>query len=179
MCVALRPFTPGETLLNLGMQSISLMRCEMDDSFEATVAKCNSISDVRKAAEKDPSVREKTSDSISQVKILMSNIFARLKLKGNAVECFTAAAESEMEEVWENVLSIDDTASMDQKWVKAVLKKHPKLVEFMDHCCHRRHYMFCIKKCGEQECQICKPPRLPHDVFDEIKNLPDPVATKW
>ena len=69
---------------------------------------------MKKAAEKDPSAKEKTSDSISQVKILMSNIFARLKLKEKVVEYFTAATESEMKDLWENVLSIDDTASMNQ-----------------------------------------------------------------
>ena len=62
------------SLLNLGMQSIGPMRTEMDDYFEAVVARCNSVSDVKKAAENNPSVKDKPSDSISHVKTLVSNI---------------------------------------------------------------------------------------------------------
>lgn len=50
------------------------------------IARCNTISEVRKAAKRDPSVKEGTGDSISPVKILMSNIFTRLKLEWNAFQ---------------------------------------------------------------------------------------------
>lgn len=165
------------SLLNLGMQSIGHMRKEMDDDYESIIAWCNSTSDVRKAAEKNPTVKDSTIDSFSSVKILMSSIFTRLKLKEKAVECFIAATESEMEELWHSVMSIDDTASMDQKWVKKTLQEHPKLTEFMEHCCRRRHYSFCVSKCGEEACHICKPHWLPFDIFHEIKHLPDPVPS--
>ena len=45
----------------------------------------------------------------------------------------------------------------------------------MDHCCHIRHYIFSIKKCGTTHCTICKPPRLPKEIFDTLHHLPDPV----
>ena len=32
----------------------------------------------------------------------------------------------------------------------------------------QRHYLFCIKKCGEAECNICAPVRLPVSVFQQI-----------
>lgn len=35
--------------------------------------------------------------------------------------------------------------------------------------------MFSIKKCGEESCQFCKPPRLPLDVFERLKVFPDLV----
>ena len=35
--------------------------------------------------------------------------------------------------------------------------------------------MFGIKKCGKQDCSICKPPHLPEDVFKEVHHLPDPT----
>lgn len=87
-----------------------------------------------------------------------------------------AATESEMEELWQRLVSVDATATMDQKWVKKTLQEHPKLQEFMEYCCLRRHYSFCVKKCGYKAYSICKPPRLPSDVFD-IKFLPDPVPS--
>jgi len=45
----------------------------------------------------------------------------------------------------------------------------------MDHCCRRRKYLFQIKKCGSSSCSICKPPKLPSDVFQTISFIPDPV----
>ena len=37
------------------------------------------------------------------------------------------------------------------------------------------HYCFQIKKCGSVECTMCKPPKLPRDIFDTIHFLPDPI----
>ena len=59
MCVA---STPGEIQHVLGMQSIGFMRSGMDYYVEVVVARFHGISDMRKAAEKDPSVKEKTND---------------------------------------------------------------------------------------------------------------------
>jgi hypothetical protein len=44
----------------------------------------------------------------------------------------------------------------------------------MDHCCCRHHYFFEIKKCGKDGCDICKPVRLPQEVFQQIKPFPNP-----
>ena len=55
------------------------------------------------------------------------------------------------------------------------LKLRKELSAFMDHCCVRRRYFICIKKCGGQECQFCKPPRLPPDVFEKLNVFPDPI----
>lgn len=80
----------------------------MDDSFASAIAHCNSISEVREASEKNPFVKESTSDSISPAKILLSNIFTRLKLgKGGGV--FFSC--SEMEELWNSLVSVDASAN--------------------------------------------------------------------
>jgi hypothetical protein len=46
----------------------------------------------------------------------------------------------------------------------------------MDHCCYFRKYVFGVKKCGQDDCSICSPPRSPKEVFDQLRHLPDPVA---
>ena len=46
---------------------------------------------------------------------------------------------------------------------------------FMSHCCRERHYFFEIKKCGEEDCQICFPVRSSPEEFAKIKEFPDPV----
>ena len=32
-----------------------------------------------------------------------------------------------------------------------------------------------MKKCGQDDCTICKPPRLPQEAFNDLHMLPDPV----
>ena len=54
----------------------------------------------------------------------------------------------------------------------------PKLQSFLKHCCHERHYFFDIKKCGEDSCSICKPSRLPEDLFTKLDHLPDPMPSE-
>lgn len=35
--------------------------------------------------------------------------------------------------------------------------------------------MFSAKKCGNTDCDICKPPRVPSNIFCDIHHLPDPI----
>ena len=152
------------SLLNLGLQSIGLMRNKMDDVYESAIANCNSMTQLRKVAEKNHSVKDGTLDSVSPVKVLMSCVFQRLELKGQKFQCFTAATKADIEEFWLSLKSVDASVTPEEKWVKALLPQHPKIKEFSERCCQLRHYSFCIKKCGKIDCAICKPPRLPSDV---------------
>lgn len=45
----------------------------------------------------------------------------------------------------------------------------------MDHCCYFRKYVFGVKKCGKEDCSICRPPWLAQEVFRELHHLPDLV----
>ena len=58
---------------------------------------------------------------------------------------------------------------------KQVLKNRPDLSKFLQHCGKARHYVFSLKKCGEQTCSVCSPPRLLPEVFSTLHHLPDPV----
>ena len=48
---------------------------------------------------------------------------------------------------------------------KEHMKSCKQLQDFMKHCCVQHSYFFWIKKCGVQGCKLCKPPRLPSNVF--------------
>ena len=122
-------------------------------------------------------MKDGTLDSISPVKILMSSIFQRLELKGKNIQSFPAATVADIEEFWSSLKLVDESVGPEVKWIKAVLPEHPKIKEYIQHCCQLRHYSFCVKKCGKIDCTICRPPRLPFDVFREIKFLPDPIPT--
>ena len=77
-----------------------------------------------------------------------------------------------MDALWNYILDVDASVSQDDRAKKDISKKD--LQRFMDHCCHFRHYVFSIKKCGSSNCSICCPPRLPPEVFAKIHHLPDP-----
>ena len=49
--------------------------------------------------------------------------------------------------------------------------------KFLDTHCKTRHHMFSILKCQSPDSGICKIPRLPEDVFQQIQHLPDPVPS--
>ena len=55
-----------------GLQSIGLMRNKMDDAYESAIANCNSMTQLRKVAEKNHSIKGGILDSVSPVKVLMS-----------------------------------------------------------------------------------------------------------
>ncbi|CAB4024059.1 Hypothetical predicted protein [Paramuricea clavata] len=133
-------------LLNIGLQSIGLTRKQIDDEFEAAVAKCKNMKQLRAAAEKNPTIKDGILDSIAPMKLLMSSVFHRLSLKEKKVESFAIATTAEIEEFLSSIKSVHESVTADVKWIKAVLP------------------------------EIFKPTSLPSDVFEEIKFHHDPVT---
>ena len=72
--------------LNLGLQSVRLMWKAGSDSFEESAARCNSLTDVCKVADRKSEFSTEALDSLAQVKVLLSQVFQRLKLKERSVE---------------------------------------------------------------------------------------------
>ena len=58
---------------------------------------------------------------------------------------------------------------------KADLPQCPKLAQYLSHCARERTYFVSIKKCGSQECNICKPLRLNDHDFQRLDHIPDPT----
>jgi len=164
------------SVLNLGLQSIGLSRREIEDPIkEEAVRKCSSLSEIRELANKNPEVKESLIDSMSPVKIMLTNVANRLEWKGNKFIVDTAATTDSLAELWETLKEIDPEFSLSYT-DKIQRKKLPSLLQtFLKHCCHERHYCFDIKKCGDTSCTICKPPCLPVEKFALLNHLPDPV----
>ena len=97
-------------ILNIGLQSIGVMREKMSDEYESAVTRCKNMSQLRKETEKNPSLKDGTLDSMAPVKVLMSTVFQRLLPKGKGIESFTSATEAEIEELCLNLKSVDDKA---------------------------------------------------------------------
>ena len=163
------------SVVNLGLQSVGLMRQQTDEEFEAIISKCNSMEQLRQAAKRKPALKEKVLDSIEPVKIMLSDIITRLQWNEIPLEVHSSATETEIREQWETVKEIDSTLVFDKKYRKGTLKEFPKVEEFISHCSQTRHYSFSVKKHRSSDCNICKPPRLPAEVFRKLSHIPDPV----
>lgn len=161
-------------VLNLGLQAVGLMRSKMSDVCEQSMNQCSSMKDIRAAAVNNANLEEALGDSLESVKLLLSSIFQRLKLKDCPFQVFQGASKHEMDAFWSVVTDID-TNIQPNMGSKKHLVDYPKVSEFIEHCCRARQYSFCIKKCGNDDCTICRPPRLSPEVFQTLSFLPDPV----
>ena len=86
--------------LNLGLQCVGLMQEKMDHSYEAEAANCNSLSTLRKTAERIAGFDAAILDSIAPVKCLLVKLLERLELKEKKFLSYPAASESEIAELW-------------------------------------------------------------------------------
>ena len=57
------------------------MRKQVKEGLESTISKCNNMKQLRAAAEKEPEL-DAVLDSMSPVKIVISDVIHRLNLKG-------------------------------------------------------------------------------------------------
>ena len=62
------------SVINLGLQCVRLARDKMPQMFELEVEKCNSLNELRKIANRLEGFDSVVQDSLSPVKILLSNI---------------------------------------------------------------------------------------------------------
>lgn len=72
----------------------------MTPESEASVASCNNMAQLRKVGESKPDLIQAVQDSIMPVKILLTDIMHRLKLKDKPFFVFLAASESDLKELW-------------------------------------------------------------------------------
>ena len=96
--------------VNFGLQCVGLMWEKMDDSFESEVSKCKSLKELREAAKRRSGFQEEAIDSVSHVKVLLTQIFERLQLKGKKFTIFSAASPQSIEEMWKELQSVDSSS---------------------------------------------------------------------
>ena len=128
-----------------------------------------------RASVKKPSIKKALLDAMSPVKATLAGITQRLELKGKPFLAGASATEADISELWSCLQQIDPEFVLCPT-DKITCKKLPqKLQAFLKHCCRECHYFFDIKKCGDVACTICKPPRLPSDMFANVHHFPDPM----
>ena len=113
-------------------------------------------------------------DSFQSIMCLLTEVVTLLILKDVPVQAQTPCSKAKIEGLWKSIHEIDPAVQMTDTR-KEHLKSRKQLQRFMMHCFVQHHYFFCIKKCGIEGCNICKPPRLPRDVFEKLGFFPDPL----
>ena len=93
-------------------------------------------------AERKADFRGAALDSISGVKILLTDIARRLELKGQKFSVFTAASDEELNDLWTAILSIDQEFTFSKEDKVSAKNISPELTNFISHCCKQRHYLF-------------------------------------
>ena len=108
------------------------------------------------------------SSNLSPVKSTLHSIFTRLKLHDKTFQVYESASEREISEFWTCLIALDSTIEDGSIFWKETINQHPSICDFLKHCCQSSHYTFDILKCGNLECTICKPPRLPLATFNKF-----------
>ncbi|CAG2243123.1 unnamed protein product [Mytilus edulis] len=180
ICVARTPpqnswKNPAErimSILNLGFQSLGLMR-EKTEHYEKQLDSANSLGEIRKLAEKYPTIEEEVLDSVEPVSILLSNVITRLKWKDKNLKVFNPATEGEIFDLRREILKIDQDIKVTDS-TQQDIKKRKLFVSFLNDHCKIAQYIFSVKKCGKTSCHVCKKPRLSNEMFESLYHLPDP-----
>uniref|UniRef100_U9SW53 Uncharacterized protein n=1 Tax=Rhizophagus irregularis (strain DAOM 181602 / DAOM 197198 / MUCL 43194) TaxID=747089 RepID=U9SW53_RHIID len=72
---------------------------------------------------------------------------------------------------------IDQTLKISETTADILSKKN-LFQNFIRTHCRICHYYFQIKKCNDISCTLCKPIRLPHDIFEKLGNFSDSMLSK-
>ena len=154
------------SVINLGLQSVGVMRAKGGEDLEKALLKCSSLKKIRMEC---AAYKEDVKLSLSPTKELISNVLKRLELKGKKFEIFNSASDEEISELWDCLLTIDQSLSQDISISQSTLKGFPSLVEFISHCCTFHKYSLTIKKCGKSSCTVCTPVKMDPEVFKGTK----------
>ena len=116
------------SILNLGLQSVGLMRSKMNDQSEKLLSKCNTMNEIRKINEETPTLEKDLTASLQAPIHLVSDIFNRQSLKGESFKTFTAASKTEMERFWETIQLVDDSVIHEDRTAEHLKQRVSKVL---------------------------------------------------
>ena len=111
------------SILNLGLQSIGMMRTEMSNDSEGLMSKCGTMNEIRKTAEENPTLNIDLAASLRAPINLVRSMFDRQFLKDEPFKTFTAASKTEMERFWETIQLVDDSVTNEDCTTEHIKRK--------------------------------------------------------
>ena len=145
-----------------------------ETAFVDQLKSCNNMKQICLFAEQVPELKDAMADSLEAAKTLLYSPFRKLKLKDEQVHEFYASSDHDIDTFWEEITRMDEILTQKDTTTKLLLPKK-KLQDFFNGHCKCRHYMFSVMKWSDISCLVCKPPRLPVDVFQPLHHILDPV----
>ena len=99
------------SILNLGLQSIGLMRTKMSNDSKRLMSKCGTMNEIRKMAEENSTLKIDLAASLQAPINLVRSVFDRQFLKNESFKTFTTTTEMEMERFWKTMQLVDDSVT--------------------------------------------------------------------
>jgi hypothetical protein len=149
------------SLLNPGLQNVSLERGRMSENEELRVKSLSTMKSRRDIATRQPALKEAMVSSVEPVLAKLKQRFQRLKLHDEKVQVHDAATDDEISMVCELVdIFRNDRAethlTVDDVSVKKNVVNYPKLTYFVEKHCRARQYSYqvlyhndCINDCSQ------------------------------
>ena len=160
------------SILNLGLQNVSLEHQQGSEATERALKDCRSMNDIRKLAEKSPDIRRVWVESVMPPRSIIESHFSHLKLKDKPIQVDDPVSEDDVNKLMSRISEMFPDLDVT-KLQKAHTRKSFSYNKWKEEHCRERKYTFQIKKCGNPNC--CLPLRLPCEM---LKWLPDPVLAE-
>ncbi|CAB4373277.1 unnamed protein product [Rhizophagus irregularis] len=162
------------SIINLGLQNVVLKRSDMILDSEIIFKSLRTIEDIRNASSFNQTLSEELKMAIKNTQKTLETRTERLKLKNQKFKCIEPAALEEINGLFEILGEKIDNTVTQNGTSQNKLRTCVDLQKFIKSHCLIREYSFQIKKCGESDCLICDPVRLPHEIFNQLHYIPDP-----
>lgn len=109
------------SLINIGLQSVGVMRQKMPQDMEDAIQNASTMDEVRKVADKVPDLKQHFASCIVPVKQLLADILCRLSLKSEKFRVLEAVSLADIDSLFSKVQEIEpclqkcDTQQKDLK----------------------------------------------------------------
>ena len=127
------------SILNIGLQSVGIMRQKIE-SFEEALNSCSNFSSIRTLGTNNLNLEGEVLDALAPMKALLQGI--GLQLKYHKSDTFEAASKLKMDELWGNILAVDETITPETTTNNETQKE--RFQHFLQQHCQVHHYMFSV-----------------------------------
>ena len=140
------------SLLNLGLENVSLERQQSSEATEKALKDCRSMKEIRKMAEKSPDIRKARAESVMPPKSNIESRFSRLKLKDEPIQVDDPVSEDDvnklMSQISEMFPDLDVTKLQKAHTRKSVSynkwkKEHCREKKAKNAACHPDYLVRC------------------------------------
>lgn len=98
----------------------------------------NNLAAIQRLAESNPELKDEILDAVAPTKALLQHLFVRLQLKGMNFQTFETASKSQMDELWKNIRTVDETLTPEIS-TKVEIESKKKYKDFIKHHCKVCH----------------------------------------